>query len=184
MVSDKLSSNYVLNKNINAVRNALREVFSKRFYFFLFFFISLSLLFLYIWIPIRITPGNDFSFALSLLKWYDITLFILLAFGVGLTLTFQTYIWRQRRASLSNASAGMFAGFSTIFASLFSSATCVSCLTSLLTLFVPTSGLLFMIKYSLFIILGSLVLVLISLNFAIKTINDGCTDCKIPIRKA
>ena len=177
-LSDPLREARVSSRS--SLLDAVRLVFSERMSYITLIVSSIIMLVIYLLLPVYLVPGNDLLFNLSLTQWWQYLLFVFLAMGTGLVLTLQRYIWQVKKDLLRSSSTSLLTGFSTILASVFSSATCLSCLSSVLVVFVPASSLLLLIKYRLLIALLRMILIILSLFLSLRTIAGHCTRCVVP----
>ncbi len=75
---------------------ASKIVLNDKLYFVGFLIITAVLFWLFLYIPVRIIPGNDFTFQLSILSPKDITVLVLLSLVSALSLTLHLYMLRKR----------------------------------------------------------------------------------------
>jgi len=172
------------------IKNAFVNVFgSKRSY--LIFLLSSFLFFLFFLI-FPTLPNKNNAYAQTFSGWSGYLMLslktirtslllsiILLSLGIGLVLTFQIYVWKMKKDAKNNLSSVTSSGsfFGVIVTTLFSTFSCVSCFGSVLTIFLPTSGLIFLSNYRIHIIALSFALILLSLYLNIRTINGYCERC-------
>lgn len=159
---------------------AAKQMFGERKYIAVFVFFVLLFFGFFIFIPVKTIPGNALEFQLSILQTRDWLLMGLLAFLIGLNFAMNIYIWRKRRriAACSSVAGSITAGVSGAFASVIGTATCASCLTWLFSFIgLGFGSALFVLKYQAYFLLGAVALVLLSLYFTARKINNRCTSC-------
>lgn len=138
-------------------------------------------LLLFIWIPVRLTPGNDFLFQLSIMRGRDFILFGMLSTLNALLMVMQWHLYRARRdmkANIATAAASGAGGLSAVFASMLGTASCSACVAGILG-FLGTGSVFFFLKYSTQITVVATAIVLLAIWFAARRIADGCKACGI-----
>lgn len=168
-----------MNQTILAIKLVLRN----KNYLAGFIVLSLAIFWLFIYIPVKNIPGNDFTFQLSIMTLQDKLLSGLLSVLVSLSLVMNVYAFKLKRSAkvgismVGQGGGGLFSG---IVASVFGTATCAVCVSSLFG-FLGTGGVLFLLEYRTQIVLASIVLLLISLYFTSAKVLGICKSCGIKI---
>ena len=150
-----------------------------------FLIITALFFWLFLYIPVRVIPGNDFAFQLSILRPQDIFLLVLLSLFSALSLTFHIYILRRRSVSKSislTIGSGFLGGIAGIIGSLFATASCAACVATLLS-FLGVGTVFFLLGHRQFIITLSIVLMLISLHFTARKVLGICEACRVDYKK-
>lgn len=136
----------------------------------------------YVFIPVWLTPGNSIAFQLQILRPRDYLLFAVLSFVTALLVMMQMYIIRKSRVRKNVAAAvgsGGAGAYSALFGGLLATAACSSCVAVLLG-FLGAGGVLFVVNYRWYFIVGAIALVLIALYFTARRVNGICEDCEVP----
>ena len=158
-------------------KNSVKAVFENKKYYLLFIISSLIMLFIYIYIPVFYNPGNDLKFFLQITPWYGYIFFLILALSIGLLITMQVYSFKVlRKVSIRGTSGGVFAGFSSVIAGVFSSATCAACISAVLA-FLSPAAIFKLLEYRWEISLVTFSIVLVSLFLTSKKIENKCINC-------
>lgn len=129
----------------------------------------------------KLTPGNDFFFQLSIMRGRDFVLFGLLSTLNALLMLMQWHVYKARqntKASLASAAASGAGGLSAVFASMLGTASCSACVAGILG-FLGTGSVFFFLKYSTQITAVATTIVLIAIWFAARRIANGCRSCGI-----
>lgn len=153
----------------------------ERSYILAFFLFSFAALFLFVLIPVLSIPGNDLVFQLSIFRWQDYLLMLILAFLVGLNFSMNLY-WQRKQKKLAGISkptaSGATVGISGAFAAIVGTATCASCLASLFAFFgLGMGSVAFVLQYQTFFLLGTITLMAISLDFTARKVLRICNLC-------
>lgn len=159
----------------------MKDVFRPRWRKASFAVLAVLTFLLFIWIPVRLTPGNDFYFQLSIMRGRDFVLFGLLSTLNALLMVMQWHLYRARRdmkASIATAAASGAGGLSAVFASMLGTASCSACVAGILG-FLGTGSVFFFLKYSTQITAVATAIVLLAIWFAARRIADGCKACGI-----
>lgn len=162
---------------------AIKLVLRNKNYLVGFIVLSLVIFWLFIYIPVKNIPGNDFTFQLSIMTLEDKLLSGLLSVLVSLSLVMNVYAFKLKRSAkvgismLGQSGGGLFSG---IVASVFGTATCAACVSSLFG-FLGTGGVLFLLEYRTQIVLVSIILLLISLYFISAKVVGICKSCGVRI---
>lgn len=139
-------------------------------------------MFLYTSIPIFITPGNSLSLFLQITPWWALILIGALALCMGLLISMQIYLWKNvQNLAFHEVSTGLGAGLSSFISGLFSSATCVTCISTLFSFFLPPAGVLLLFDYRWWITGIGLLSVLLSLFLTSRRMMDKCQSCNTPL---
>lgn len=119
-----------MNQTILAIKVILRN----KNYLAGFIVLSIAIFWLFIYIPVKNIPGNDFTFQLSIMTLQDKLLSGLLSVLVSLSLVMNVYAFRlQRSAKVGISMVGQGGGglFSGVIGSIFGTATCAACVSSI-----------------------------------------------------
>lgn len=158
------------------IYKSLKEVIGEGEYLFLFVLLSVMIFALYLFLPSIGNQGASFG----VYSMQSTVLIAVLSVAVGLLFTMQIYSFRKSREFSLATSSGGFLGFVSGFAViLFSSATCVACL-SVVFAFLGTGTLLTLFSYKNHIIIAGFALILISLYLISNKIQNQCELCKVP----
>jgi len=161
---------------ISNISKSVKEVLKNSKYLFLFVLLSTLIFALYLFLPLI---GNK-SIGFTNYPAWDLTLIISLSVAVGLLFTMQVYSFKQSKEINFASGGGGFIGFVSGFAIiLFSSATCVACL-SVIFAFLSTGTILTLFSYKNYIIIIGFGLILISLYLISNKIQEQCELCKVP----
>jgi hypothetical protein len=154
---------------------AIETVFSERSYVLVFFIFSVAFACLYLFLPLATVPGSSLSQFSS--SWLKVVLVALISLAMGLLASMQVFAWRKTGHKLVKESAGgLAAAVTSVISGLFASASCGVCLTALFS-FVGAGGAVFLMGHQLSILLVSLALILVSMYFTARKINDECPEC-------
>lgn len=165
--------------------SASQSVLKDKFYLTGFLTVSGVLFWLFLYIPVRIIPGNDFAFQLSILRPNDIFLLIVLSLITALSLTLHFYLLRKKVSNkgitltIGSSLAGSTVG---IIGSLFATASCAACIASILG-FLGVGTVFFLLNHRQLIIALSIVLMLISLHFTARKVLGICEVCRVDYKK-
>lgn len=145
-----------------------------------FFAILLSLLFFvtYVSVPVFLVPGNDYSFFFSTISVIELFFIAFISVLLGVLFSLQLYSWQQGRSSKKTAALGISGFFAGALSGIFSTATCIACVSALFS-FLGFGGMLFLIQHRNEISLLSSIFVLSALFFSSKKITNECKSCKI-----
>lgn len=157
------------------ITSATRTILTKRNYLLLFLAGIPTVFAVFVFIPVKTIPGNDLFFQLSIFTLRDWTLMFALSFLTSLLIIMNIYIFRQRRAIAEAGKAGA-GGLSSMVGAVFGTAACSSCVAALFG-FLGLPAVLFLIEARLYIVVGAIGLILLSLYFAAKKIVLACENC-------
>lgn len=161
--------------------SATRVVLKDRVYLTGFLATSAVLFWLFLYIPVRLIPGNDFAFQLSILRPGDVFLLIVLSFLTALSFTLHFYMLKNRfsvKRATATIGGGIFGGIVGIIGSLFATASCAACVATLLG-FLGVGTVFFLLDHRSLIIAFSIILMLVSLHFTAEKVLGICVVCKI-----
>lgn len=156
-------------------------VLKQKLYLITFIAISLIIFAILVIIPAKTIPGNDIVFQLKVIGYKGISLLLILSVLTGLSITMNLYLFRRRlntKTSISLVGHGAFGSLSGFVGSIFGTATCSACVSSIFG-FLGVGGILFLLKYRLLITLTAIILILISLYFNSRKVLGICNSCKI-----
>ncbi len=167
-----------LNRFIQAAKETLATG-SRRVAFIV---VTIATFWLFVWIPVRLIPGNDLPFQLSIMTRLDFAMFGILSILNALLLLMQWHLFHLRRvrarSGVGTVITGGIGGLSATFASVLSTASCGACVTGFLG-FLGTGGVLFVLNNRWQITLVSILVVVVALVIASKTITEGCRACSV-----
>ena len=156
-----------------------KTVFSSKKYIVLFIATSIAALSLYLWFQVQAVPGNDIAFQIAITPWWGFLLWALFAIATGLLITMNVFVFKNlRRVHVKEAGGTVVGSASGFIASVFSSATCASCVSSLFG-FLGFGSVLLLLEYRWHILVASIAIIAVSLYFVSKRINGECANCKI-----
>jgi len=160
---------------------ATRKVLTSKSRVLIFAITTTAFFGLLIAIPFVTIPGNDLMFQLKIFRERDYFIMAFLAILVGLNVVFQIYNFQQKREQKNlaqSATAGATTGIMGIFAGVVGTAACASCLASLFGLIgLGTGSVFFVLQNQSYFLIGVIVLMLVSLYFATRKINQVCASC-------
>lgn len=161
--------------DIKNIPKSVKEVLQNDKYLFLFVLFSAIVLSIYVLVPFLINQKANFvSYSTP-----RVFLIIIFSFFIGLLFTMQVYSIRKNKELNIVAGSGGILGFLSGFAIiLFSSATCIACLSVILT-FLGVGTVFTLFNYRNYIIIIGFLLILISLYLISNKIQKQCELCKI-----
>lgn len=167
---------------LKLVYSATIKVFTEKIYIVLALIIAALFFGVFIFIPLVTIPGNDLQFQLSIYTRENYILMSFLAILVGVNFAMQIYAAKKQRVlrkSLPLTLQGtVLSGASGIFGSIVGTASCASCLASIFSLIgLGTGSVFFVLKNQNYFILGSILIMLVSLYFTARRINKVCDSC-------
>ncbi len=157
----------------------IKIVLKHSIYLISFLAFALFLFGFFIYIPVRTVPGNDFAFQLSLFKPLDYLLLISLSLLTSLSVNMNVFSFRHKGTlgtGISAVSQGGVGGTAGVIASIFGTASCTTCVSSLFG-FLGLGTVFFLLDYRSYIVFGSIILVLFSLYFTSKKVLNACEKC-------
>lgn len=168
-------------KNISMVK-AIRSVLGDRRYFALFSIFAVVMFSLLFMIQVKTIPGNDIAFQARIFKAKDYALFVTLALLSALILTMQVKIWRDgrmmKKSAAGSAATGSVGLFSGILSSIFGTATCGMCVSALFG-FLGAGTVISLVENRIYVVAGSIGLMLLSLHFSSKRLANTCESCRV-----
>lgn len=169
-------------ESINILKQATKETLAtspRRIAFVLLVVVTFGL---FVWIPVKLIPGNDLPFQLSIMTRLDFAMFGILSVLNALLILMQWHLFQLRRlrarSGVGMVITGGVGGLSATFASVLSTASCGACVTGFLG-FLGTGGVLFVLDNRWQISLVSILIVVIALAIASNTIASGCKVCNV-----
>ncbi len=160
------------------IPQAFGLVFEETKYKLLTVLLSFLFFFIYVSTPIFLLPGNRYSFFLSFTPWTELLATALLSVLVAVVFTMQIYSWRNKIAMAKNTGVGIISFFSASLSTIFSSATCASCVSAIFS-FLGFGGVVFLIQHKTEIIGLTFIMVLASLYFTSGKIVGNCSSCNV-----
>jgi len=161
----------------NAVKTVLQETNYRNW------FIALSILIFaaYILLPVFLTPGNSIGFQLSLFRPLDFAIFFILSTVTALLIVMQLYVHNRSKKKQVLATAGNtgVSVSSALFGGLLATAACSSCIAGLLG-FLGAGSVLFIVENQMPFVIAAITIVLASLYFTSKRVQNVCSSCDIP----
>ncbi|MBU0645870.1 hypothetical protein KJ611_00100 [Patescibacteria group bacterium] len=161
-----------IGKIITAGKHALR---TKRDWFW-FLVASLGFFLLFVMIPVWTTPGDDFFFHLSIMKFEVYGLMISLSFLNAYVISLHRHIRRVQKAAVTATQVG--SGLSALASGLLATVGCGACYSSLLALF-GLSGSVFIVEHRWWFAAMAGGLAIWAIDSAAEKIVGGCTKCRI-----
>jgi hypothetical protein len=146
-------------------------IFKQKKYRAIFVIVSILFFALFILIPTFSIEYNTLSFQLSTFSLSEYLLMVFLALLIGVTFTLQIYTFRNKTSCSTSASVarGTATGVSGVFAAILGTAFCASCLVPLFAAVgLGTGSLFFVLEHRTAFLAGAIVLMLVSLYFALK----------------
>lgn len=167
---------------IKKIIDSIKEVFTVPQAKIIFTVIAIITFLVFVYLPVKLTPGNDIGFQLGLFSWKDYTLLFALSLLNSLLILMQIYIFIKRRKirqGLTTVGVSGAGGLSAIVASVLSTASCSSCVASLFA-FLGTGSIFFVLEYRWLFVSLALLIVLIGIFFASRSIQNECASCTVP----
>lgn len=159
---------------------ASKTALEKRSYKLWFFGLMAIFIAAYIFLPVWLTPGNTFSFQISLLRPRDYLLFVILSAVTALLVLMQAFLFlRSRKGRAGAVGQGGVGAFSALFGGLLATAACSSCIAAILG-FLGAGGIFFVLENQPYFVYGAIALVLFGLYFSARRMQGYCEDCKAP----
>ena len=166
---------YVLQTTTKAIQHSLRGTGYK----LLFVGVALTMFVFYVYIPLKVIPGNDIAFQLSLLTLQDYALLIFLSLLNGLFITMQAYSIKVAKTTVQSIGKSVGSSAGALFAGVAGTAFCVSCLAPLFALFgIGFSGIVLTLQYRFYFVAVIVAFMLVAIYFTSKKIVGACEDCK------
>lgn len=165
---------------LSEILKGLKFIFKNRIYLSIFIFLFMSVFILMFFLPVGMIPGNSVKIQSSIFLQKDYWLFGILSFLSSLIVVMQVAIVRENNAlKIKNSAAiGSFGIFSGVVSSVFGTATCGLCVSALFG-FLGAGTIIFLVDHRLYVVFGSIALLLFSLYFSAKRVNQNCAECKI-----
>ena len=155
---------------------AANSVLSSKRYLFLFTFFSVAVFWGLLLAPGQITSSNIESQGFTN---GDYVVLGTIAIIASLIIVMQIFSFRLTGKAGAGQSALSGAGFfSALTSAIFSSATCGLCVSALFG-FLGTGTIIFLVDNQTYVILGSFGLLLFSLYFSSKKVNNDCDTCHV-----
>lgn len=161
---------------------AAKIVFKKKGYLLGMLIVTILFFIIIILIPVKIVPGNDVRFQLSIMPKIDLVVITLVSLFTATSLTFNLYLLRRsnyRPDALGNITVSSFAG---ITSSFFGTVTCVSCAATVLGLF-SAGTMAFIYQYRPILATISIAVLIISLYLTSKKVLNLCDSCHVNNQK-
>lgn len=163
--------------NPNYIINATKLVLNKRKYFLALIILIFAIFAVFISVPVFTIPANSFLFQLKAFAIRDYALIIILSTLMSLLIVMQVFSFNQ--AKLFSPGKTTVSGGSAIIASIFGTASCLSCLAAVFGfLGLSIGAVLFLVEYRWLIVGIAIVIMLISLYFTSLKINGVCEECR------
>ena len=155
----------------------IKETLTHRNYLILLFLTFFVMFILFTLIPVWSVPGNTIATQLDILPLQGYIALLLLSGLYALFIAMQVYVMRQRK-SLEGVGSAVGGGAGALVAGVAGTAFCASCLAPLFALFgIGCGGVLFVLQYSLYFVIGIIVLMLIAIYFTARKIQGVCDSC-------
>ena len=158
------------------IPKAANAVLSEKKYFFAFLLLSVAIFWILVLAPDKIVQSNS---VLRILGPGEYTFLGIIAILTSLIITMQILSFRLTRRMGVNQSLLSGAGFlSALSSAIFSSATCGLCVAAVFG-FLGAGGVIFLVDHRTYMIAGSVILLLLSLYFSSKKVNNDCDTCHV-----
>jgi len=156
----------------------IQETLSKKKYALIFISISAVMLSLFVLVPTWTVPDNTVSSQLTLFTPIDLGVLGVLTIVSALYMTMQVFAMRTgKKVQEVGAAAG--GAFGALFAGIAGTAFCASCLAPLFAIFgIGFGGLIFVLEYRLYFVVGILVFMFIALYLTARKIKRVCVTCE------
>lgn len=141
---------------------------------FAFVLLAVGLFALFVFVPVWTTPGNDLMFQLSITPVSVFVLMVVLSLGNALVVMMQWHLRQSQKVKIGAKEIG--GGVGLLVASIFSTLACVSCFSSLLSIF-GLGGVIFFGEHQLLIAIIALCIMVIALWYTARRVNGVCTRC-------
>jgi len=158
------------------IYRASRETFADRIMLAVFIALWMVLFSVMFTIPVRATPGSSAALQAQIFGAGDYFVLLALSFLSALSLAIQINVFRQKFASASSATMSGAGIASALVSSVFASASCAFCVSALFG-FLGFGAVLVLLQYRWHIVGAAFLLLVISLYFASRRLNDGCELC-------
>ncbi len=133
---------------------------------------------LFLYIPVRLTPGNDFPFQLSIMRLSDHALLVTLAILNSLLILMHWQIFRTKRTgSVGHVAVSGAGGLSAAFASMLGTASCSSCVAGILG-FLGTGSILFVLNNRTPLTVAAVSLVFVAIYMVARRMEGACQSCE------
>lgn len=160
-------------KKIKISLQTIEKMLRERRYLFGVLIAAFGMFFLFTAIPVIFIPGNSFLFQINLFTMKEYLFLAGLAMVAGININLQIYAYRQVKVkAVKNSATSTTPSF---IAALFGTATCASCLTTILG-FLGIGTVITLLKYRWLITGITLTIMLLSLYFTTQKIQ-GCKSC-------
>ncbi len=164
---------------MNIYIQAGRQVFKNKKYLASFILGIVGAFILLVYIPVKIVPGNDFKYQLSIMPEKDYVLFIILSMLTSLSISFNVFLIRRKRSMQLNQLGNMtFSGIIGIASSIFGGITCIACASTVLG-FLGIGTVVFLYQYRMLLAALSVLAMLVSLHFTARKVMNMCEVCHV-----
>lgn len=162
---------------MNSYIQAVKRIFKNKMYIVGFVLLAVMIFILFVYIPVKIVPGNDFRYQLSIMPWRDYILFVALSVLTSLSITSNIYLMRRKQSiQVHQVGSVTISGITATVGSIFGSITCLACASTFLSFFgVGTVMILF--KFRLLITAVTLGLLFVSIHFTSQKVLGVCNTC-------
>lgn len=133
------------------------------------------------YIPVKTVPGNNIALQAAIFGYKDYIFLGIISFLSSLTIAMQIKTFRQKVSSkiiVSDSALGGIGLFSGIISSIFGTATCSLCVGALFG-FLGANSVILLVNNKGYVVLGSLVLLGLSIYLSSKRLNNTCDACQI-----
>jgi uncharacterized membrane protein YiaA len=156
---------------------AANTVLSEKKYFFAFIILSIGIFWVLVLAPDKIAGAGAITRSFRVWEYVFLAAIALLASLVVLMQVFSFKMTRRMNAGQSAlTSVGFFSAF---MSAVFSSAVCGLCVSALFG-FLGAGGIIFLVDNRLYVVAGSVSLLLLSLFLSSKRVNEDC-DCAVRV---
>lgn len=158
------------------IPKAANAVLSEKKYFLAFLLLSVAIFWILVLAPDKIVQSNA---VLRILGPGEYTFLGIVAILTSLVITMQIFSFRLTRRMGMDHSLLSGAGFlSALSSAIFSSATCGLCVAAVFG-FLGAGSVIFLVDNKVYVVAGSIVLLVLSLYFSSKKVNRDCDTCHV-----
>ncbi|MFN7991837.1 MAG: hypothetical protein U0R44_06815 [Candidatus Micrarchaeia archaeon] len=133
-------------------------------------------------VPVLTIPGNSYAFFFSSTPPLQLVMTLLISAFMSLVMTMQVYAWRHKAHSIIHAGAGIAGLISGSSSIIFTSATCASCMSAVVS-FIGFGSAVFLVEHQALIMAATFVILGVSFYMTSEKIAGGCVSCDLPRAK-
>lgn len=167
-----------LKKSPFLIAAAAKVAFEKPGNILLFAALAILFMTVLIAVPAGTIPGNNFFLQLALLRPIDLLLLFTLSAANSLSVIFHLYIrhFAGPKSDLKLTGQTGVSIISGLIASIFGTATCAVCVSTLFG-FLGFGTVLLLLKFRIYLVSAAIILTIISLHFLAKKVLGVCEAC-------